>query len=152
MLLLGVTNMVLRAASGVKCGFAFFIGVTNGGMLPRESCVYLHHHYGALSTILELLVPVDGGPEKGRIVYSKFPGPLGQQLAGFGGQRAGSRPSRSALSCRCVVVGESCDVPACWIWPLLIGSWRRQQGSEVAAEVMRHRGDLHRTARLVQLR
>jgi hypothetical protein len=33
---------------------------------------------------------VDGGPERGRNVYDKFPGP---QHAGFGGQLAGSWPS-----------------------------------------------------------
>jgi hypothetical protein len=74
---------------------------------------------------------------------ANFSGPLGQQQARFGGQQAGSRPSwtvlscrcvvvsescvvpGSALSCRCVVVGELCEVPGCWIWPLLIDSWRR---------------------------
>jgi hypothetical protein len=78
----------------------------------------LHHHYGALGTIRALLEPVADGPEKGRIVYGEFSGPimallepvaddpekgrivygeflgpLGQRQAGFGGQRAGSRPS-----------------------------------------------------------
>jgi hypothetical protein len=43
--------------------------------------------------ILVLLEPVADGPEKGRIVYGEFLGLLGQRQAGFGGQRAGSRPS-----------------------------------------------------------
>jgi hypothetical protein len=45
------------------------------------------------STIPVLLESVDGGTEKGRNVYGKFPGPLGQQQAGFSGQRVGYRPS-----------------------------------------------------------
>jgi hypothetical protein len=50
--------------------------------------------YGEFSgPILALLDPVADGPEKGRIVYGEFLGPLGQRQAGFGGQRAGSRPS-----------------------------------------------------------
>jgi hypothetical protein len=46
---------------------------------------------------------VDGGPERGRNVYDKFPGPLRQQQARSGGQQAGSWPSFSALGCWCVV-------------------------------------------------
>jgi hypothetical protein len=76
---------------------------------------------------------VDGGPERGRNVYDKFPGPLGQQQARFGGQRAGSRPSFSALGCRCAVadvnsalrrfapVGKACAGSALAgqvVWPL----------------------------------
>jgi hypothetical protein len=38
---------------------------------------------------------------------ANFPGPLGQQQARFGGQRAGSRPSFSALGCRCAVADAS---------------------------------------------
>jgi hypothetical protein len=86
-------------------------------------CLYvytLHQHCVALGTIRALLEPVADGPEKGRIGWSvevlyavraawlerwmvapkravlctaNFSGPLGQQQAGFGGQRAGSRPS-----------------------------------------------------------
>jgi hypothetical protein len=48
---------------------------------------------------------VAGGPEKGRNVYDKFSGPLGQQQAGFGGQQAGSQPSFTVLGCRCTVAG-----------------------------------------------
>jgi hypothetical protein len=79
----------------------FFVGVTNVGMSPRES--YVLPWYGrcaslclsapplrSTSTIPALLESVDGGPEKGHNVNGKFPGPLGQQQAGFGGQRAGS--------------------------------------------------------------
>jgi hypothetical protein len=80
----------------------------------------LHHHCEALGTIWALLEPMADGPEKGRIGWSvevlyavragwlerwmvapkravlcmaNFSGPLGQQQARFGGQRAGSRPS-----------------------------------------------------------
>jgi hypothetical protein len=62
-------------------------------MVTVRLYVYLHHHCETLGTILALLEPVDDGPEKGRIVYGKFSGPLGQQQAGFSGQRVGSRPS-----------------------------------------------------------
>jgi hypothetical protein len=50
-------------------------------------------------------------------------GTLGWQQAGFGGQQVGSRPSFSALGCRCVV-----------------------------AEGMQRFGDLYRSAKLVLVR
>jgi hypothetical protein len=56
-------------------------------MVTVRLYVYLHHHCETLGTIPELLESVDGGPEKGRNVYGKFPRPLGQQQAGFSGQR-----------------------------------------------------------------
>jgi hypothetical protein len=36
----------------------------------------LHHHCEALGTIRALLEPVADGPEKGRIVYGDFSGPI----------------------------------------------------------------------------
>jgi hypothetical protein len=63
------------------------------GMVTVHLYVYLHHHCETLGTIPALLESVDGGPEKGRNVYCKFPRPLGQQQAEFSGQQVGSRPS-----------------------------------------------------------
>jgi hypothetical protein len=72
--------MVLRAVSGSPMWICHHVSLVSITAPPPRNTIM----------IPALPESVDGGPEKGRNVNGKFPGPLGQQQAGFGGQRAGS--------------------------------------------------------------
>jgi hypothetical protein len=67
----------------------------------------LVHHLCVVGTIVRVypgwLERWMVAPKRAILCTANFSGPLGQQQARFGGQRAGSRPSFSALGYRCAV-------------------------------------------------